>query len=110
VRSVIIHPPYCHQAVAQRAGDHDAVEAGVLVGGHVVVGHTALAPEILRVRPGMDGADRHHETHAVSGSDLAAAQLLMLPSSARIGFVLPKMERSFFLCPIHNSFIERSGT
>jgi hypothetical protein len=24
---------------------------------------------------------------------------LMLPSSAQIGFVLPKMKRSFFLCP-----------
>jgi hypothetical protein len=31
---------------------------------------------------------------------------LMLPSSARIGFVLPKMGRSFLFCPIVKSFIE----
>jgi hypothetical protein len=46
----------------------------------------------------------------LAGVDAAPVEVtLMLPSSARIGFGLPKMERSFFLCPILNSFIERSG-
>ena len=52
-----------------------------------------------------DALSAHVQAHTFS--PLALASFLMLPSSARIGFVLPKMERSFLLCPI--SFIERSG-
>jgi hypothetical protein len=62
-----------HQAVAQRARHHYAVETGVLVRGHIVVGDAALATEISRVRPGMDGADRHHKPQPVGGRHLAGA-------------------------------------
>ena len=60
-----------HQAVAQGAGDHDAVQAAELVGQQIVPGHAAGLAEILRVRPGMDGARRGGEAHAVRRGDIA---------------------------------------
>jgi hypothetical protein len=60
-----------HQAVAQGAGDDDAVQAAKLVGQQVVPGHTAGLAEILGVRPGMDGARRGGEAHAVRRGDIA---------------------------------------
>ena len=62
-----------HQAVAQGAGDDDAVQAAELVGQQVVPGHAARLAEILRVRPGMDGARRRGEAHAVRRGDIAGA-------------------------------------
>ena len=62
-----------HQAVAQGAGDHDAVEAAELVGHQIVPSHAARLAEILRVRPGMDGARRRGEAHAVRRGDIASA-------------------------------------
>ena len=60
-----------HQAVAQGAGNDDAVQAAELVGQQVVPGHAAGLAEILRVRPGMDGARRGGEAHAVRRGDIA---------------------------------------
>ena len=61
------------QAVAQGAGHGDAVQAGELVGDEVVERDPALLAEVARVRPGVDGADRHHEAQPVGGCDVAAA-------------------------------------
>jgi hypothetical protein len=55
------------RAVAARAGGDHAVEAGILIGGHIAVGDAALATDIFRVRPSMNGSDRHHEPDAAGG-------------------------------------------
>ena len=54
-------------------GIDDAVEAGELVGGEVVVGDAAAGAEVLAVGAGVDGADRDDEPQAVGRGDLAAA-------------------------------------
>ena len=61
------------QRVAERAGDHDAVEPGELVGGEVVVGDPTAGPEVLAVGAGVDGADRNHEPQAVGRGHFSAA-------------------------------------
>ena len=61
------------EAVAQRAGHGDGVQAGELVGDEIVVGDPALAAEVARVRPGVDRAHRHDEAQAVGRCHLAAA-------------------------------------
>ena len=45
----------------ERARDHDAVEAGELIAGEIVVGHPALHMEIFAVVTGMEGAHGNHE-------------------------------------------------
>jgi len=67
------HDRQQHQAVAQRAGHGDGVEAGELVGNQVVPGDAPAGAEILRVGAGMHGAHRYDEAHAIGGSDLTAA-------------------------------------
>ena len=62
-----------HEAVAQRAGHDDAVEAGVLVGSHVVEGDATLTTEVAWVGAGTDGTDRHHETQSIGRGHLAGA-------------------------------------
>jgi len=64
------------QRVAQRTGDDHGVEAGVLVAGEVVVRHAAPAPEVLRVRTGVDRANRYDEAQPVGRRHLAAAPQL----------------------------------
>ena len=49
------------QGVADRARHDDGVEAGELVAGEVVVGDAAAGVEVLRVRAGVEGADRDDE-------------------------------------------------
>ncbi|MNR37526.1 hypothetical protein D3C85_1555520 [compost metagenome] len=66
------HDRQQHQAVAQRAGHGDGVEAGELVGNQVVPGDTPAGAEILRIGAGMHGAHRYDEAHAIGGGDLAA--------------------------------------
>ena len=62
-----------HQAVAQGAGNHNAVQAAELVGQQIVPGHAARLAEILRVWPGMDGTRWRGEAHAVRRGDIASA-------------------------------------
>jgi hypothetical protein len=52
------------------------VEAGELVAGEVVVGDAASGVEVLRVRAGVEGADRDDEPQAVGRGDLSAAPRL----------------------------------
>ena len=66
------HDRQKNQTVAQGAGSDDRVESGELVGEQVVPGDALELPEVFGVGAGMDGANRHHETHPVGGSDLAA--------------------------------------
>jgi hypothetical protein len=47
-----------------------AWELGTLA--HVQSGDPPLAPEVLRVRPGVDAGDAHYETHPVHRRDVAA--------------------------------------
>ena len=61
------------QAVAQRARDGDAVQAGELVGDKVVERDPALLAEVARVRPGVDGADRYDEAQAIGGRHFTPA-------------------------------------
>jgi len=55
------------------ARDDDAVQAGELVGGEVVIGDAARGPEVLAVIAGVDGAHRHHKAQPVGRGDLAAS-------------------------------------
>src|ERR1700728_4469367 len=64
------------QAVAQCAWSRDRVETGKLVGEQVVPGHTLELPEVLGIGSAMNGADRHHEAHAIGGSDISATPLM----------------------------------
>ena len=45
----------------ERARDHDAVEAGKLIAGEIVIGHPALHMEIT----GMEGAHGNHEPESI---------------------------------------------
>ena len=59
--------------LSRRCRDGDAVQAGELVGDQVVERDSALLAEVVRVRTGVNGADRHHEAEAVGRRHLAAA-------------------------------------
>src|SRR3954452_7712026 len=61
------------EAVAQRAGDGDCVQAGVLVGSKIIPGDTAHAAKVARVRPRVNRPDRHDKAQAIGGRDLSAA-------------------------------------
>lgn len=60
------------QAVTQGAGYDDGVEASELVGKEVEVRDASAGAEIARVRAGVEGSDRNHETEPVGGSDIPA--------------------------------------
>ena len=51
--------------VMERARDHDAVEAGELIAGEILVGHPALHMEIFAVVTGMEAAHGNHEPESI---------------------------------------------
>ena len=64
------------QRIAERAGHDNAMEAGKLVGGEVVVGDSSIRPEVFAVGPSVDGADRDDKPQAIGGGDISAAPFL----------------------------------
>ena len=61
------------QAVAQRAGHRNRVQSGELIREQVVPRHAPERAEVLRIRTGVNGTDRNHETHPVGRGDFTAA-------------------------------------
>ncbi len=64
------------QGVARGAGHHFPAEPRRLVVDHVQPRRAAPAPEVLRVRPGVDRGDGDDEPHAVDRSDQPSAPRL----------------------------------
>jgi hypothetical protein len=100
---LIVRLDRVHEAqlvLGARAGEHVDGANALLQRGASTSARTTCRQE--RALPGLLGRP------SGKSSPTQSKWSLMLPSSARIGFVLPKMGRSFFLCPILNSFIERA--
>ena len=64
------------ETVAQGSRHDGSVEAGELIGEHVVPGEAARPAIIFWVGSGMDGACRSDETHAVGRGDFAGTPML----------------------------------
>jgi hypothetical protein len=51
--------------IVERAGDHDAMEAGELIAGKIVVGDPTLHMEIFAVVTSVEGAHGNHEPESI---------------------------------------------
>ena len=61
------------EAVSQRAGDHDGVQAGELVGNEIVVGDAVFVAKVLGIGASMERADRNDEAEAIGRCYFTAA-------------------------------------
>jgi hypothetical protein len=64
------------RGIVERAWDHDAMEAGELIAGEIVVGDPTLHMEIFAVVTSVEGAHRNHEPESIRRGDLAATPRL----------------------------------